>query len=66
MRGGWGCIEGVLGMVWGWFGGGWGVYLVCSGGILGVFLRVYRWSTGMYWSVLGVCWLCIEDVLGGS
>ena len=37
-----------------WFRDGLEVYLVCSGSVLGMFLRVYRWSTGMYWSVLGV------------
>lgn len=64
-----GYIQGVLRdswMVWGWFGNCLRVYLVYSGSVLGVFLRVYRWSTGIYWSVLRVCLSCIKDVLVGS
>ena len=62
----WECIESVLEVNWGWFVGGLGVYLVRSGSVWRVFLKVYRWSTGMYWSVLRVDWSYIKGLLGGS
>ena len=62
----WECIESVLEVSRGWFRGGLGVYLVRSGSVLRVFLKVYRWSTGMYWSVLRVGWSYIKGLLKGS